>query len=113
MRVSGHLRVESLSCQSTRYLSLTLICDVSLGMSNFFRQMIRNSEVITELLRCNPSAKYLTWTEAVRKTFDDKQALVASPTFIFPSACNIDFKPSRWCCFKKLRRLPLLMIGNF
>ena len=61
-----------------------------MGMLNFFRPMILSFAKIalglSELLRDQPAAKKLTWTEAADLSFSDlKQALANCPTLSFPS----------------------------
>lgn len=60
-----------------------------MGMIHFLRQMIPNfAEVahpVAELLRQNPSAKPLQWTDAAKTSFDNlKHALLNCHTLAYP-----------------------------
>lgn len=61
-----------------------------MGMLNFFRHMIPDfaniAFPVTELLRNNPKAKELSWTDTARDSFEKlKQSLAQCPTLKFPS----------------------------
>lgn len=68
-----------------------------MGMMNFFRQMIPNfaniAVPVTEMLRCNPKSKSLSWSDEQTESFQKlKQSLASCPTLSYPSPLSTEYQ---------------------